>query len=67
MTKSEIKNTYSRLSEELRTALSTMERSDRIFAIRGEIKSLQEICPHMEQGVDFSHAAKHCPVCGKKF
>ena len=61
-----MKGRYNELSKELKQALSTMERSDRVFVIRDEIKELQGLCPHSNGNYDFS-ASDSCPYCGKKF
>ena len=61
-----IKSKYNELSKELKRALSTMERSDRVFTIRDEIKDLQALCPHNMGSYDFSETDE-CPYCGKKF
>ncbi len=61
-----IKTKYSELSSQLKQALATMQRSDRVFVIRDEIKSLQNMCPHSNGNYDFSDADS-CPYCGKKF
>lgn len=61
----EIKNKYNELNAELKDALSRMERSDRVFAIRDAIKDLQTMCPHNSGAFDFSDADQ-CPYCGKK-
>ena len=61
-----IKAKYNQLSAELKQALTTMARSDRVFVIRDEIKDLQKLCPHSNGSYDFSEADE-CPYCGKKF
>lgn len=66
MTNNEVKAKYQQLSVDLKDALSHMERSDRVFLIRNEIKQLQEICPHSNGTYDFSDQV-NCPYCGKKF
>ena len=66
MTNNEVKAKYQQLSADLKDALSHMERSDRVFLIRDEIKQLQAICPHSNGTYDFSDQA-NCPYCGKKF
>lgn len=66
MNENDIHARYQKLSEELRSALSTMERSDRVFVIRDEIKELQNMCPHNNGSYDFS-SQDQCPYCGKKF
>lgn len=62
----EIKNKYNKLNAELKDTLSHMEKSDRVFIIRNEIKELQGICPHSNGSYDFSNQ-ESCPYCGKKF
>jgi protein-arginine kinase activator protein McsA len=62
----DIKTRYNELSTELKKALSRMERSDRVFTIRDEIKALQKLCPHNNGNYDFS-TSDECPYCGKKF
>lgn len=66
MTNNEIAEKYYELNLALKDALSRMERSDRVFCIRGEIKELQELCPHNNGSYDFSEQ-QSCPYCGKKF
>ena len=66
MTNEEVKSKYQKLSVELKEALSHMERSDRVFIIRDEIKELQGMCPHSNGNYDFSDQ-ENCPYCGKKF
>ena len=61
----EIKRKYDELSSELKQVVSRMERSDRVFAIRDQIKDLQHLCPHTNGGYDFSDA-EFCPYCGKR-
>ena len=62
----DIKKRYNELSDELKQALSKMERSDRVITIRDEIKALQKLCPHNMGHYDFSQS-NECPYCGKKF
>ena len=62
----DIKKRYNELSDELKQALSRMERSDRVITIRDEIKALQKLCPHNMGHYDFSQS-NECPYCGKKF
>ena len=61
-----IRNRYLTLQEELKDAVSRMERTDRVFAIRDAIKDLQTLCPHSNGNYDFS-TNEECPYCGKKF
>ena len=62
----DIKTKYNALSIELKKALAKMERSDRVFTIRDEIKALQALCPHSNENYDFSKSDE-CPYCGKHF
>jgi uncharacterized Zn-finger protein len=43
-----------------------MERSDRVFIIRNQMKELQDLCPHNNGTYDFTNVDE-CPYCGKKF
>ena len=61
-----IKTKYQELNNELKQALSHMERSDRVILIRDAIKDLQKLCPHNNGNYDFSNT-EECPYCGKKF
>ena len=61
-----IKKQYEDLNKDLKRALTTMERSDRVFVIRDAIKDLQQLCPHNNGNYDFS-TTDECPYCGKKF
>lgn len=66
MEATEVKRKYNELSAELKKELSKMQRSDRVFTIRDEIKALQGLCPHNMGSYDFSQS-EECPYCGKKF
>ena len=61
-----IKDRYNTLRTELKQVVAKMERSDRVFAIRDEIKELQNMCPHNMGSYDFS-TTDECPYCGRKF
>ena len=61
-----IKVKYESLNQELKQALSRMERTDRVFIIRDAIKDLQKLCPHNNGNYDFS-IDDECPYCGKRF
>lgn len=61
-----IKVKYESLNQELKQALSRMERTDRVFIIKDAIKDLQKLCPHNNGSYDFSDT-EECPYCGKKF
>ena len=61
-----IKEEYQQLNHDLKKALSTMQRTDRVIMIREAIKDLQQICPHNNGSFDFS-ITEYCPYCGKHF
>ena len=61
-----IKVKYDTLNNELKQALTTMEKKDKVFIIRDAIKDLQHLCPHNNGNYDFSDT-EECPYCGKKF
>ena len=61
-----VQGRYKELQSELKRELCKMERSDRVFVIRDEIKDLQLLCPHSNGNYDFSDTDS-CPYCGKKF
>ena len=50
----EIITTRERLNKELRIALSTMERSDKVYKIKKEIIENQKACPHFSSKYYFS-------------
>ena len=54
------------LTVELMTALSTMDLKKDIPNIRKEIAELQDMCPHKNSMMDFSHE-EECPYCGRRF
>ena len=66
MTSNEVQARYQELNNEIKDALSRMERTDRVFKIRDSIKELQNMCPHSNGTYDFSDQ-ENCPYCGKKF
>ena len=61
-----IKTRYTELNKELKQALSTMAKTDRVFVIRDEIKELQKLCPHENDNYSFADDDE-CPYCGKRF
>ena len=61
-----IKEKYDALNKELKHVLARMERTDRVFAIKEEIKDLRQLCPHNNGSFDFTDTAE-CPYCGTKF
>jgi len=55
-----------RLNNELLTALSTMEKTNKIFEIRQQLINLQKQCPHMSEVYNWTSTDGHtCPYCGK--
>ena len=56
----------SRLRNDLRIALSTMEYSSKIPEILQEIKKNQERCPHFSVIYNWTMVDDTCPYCGKK-
>ena len=62
----DIKTKYTNHNNDLRKALSTMEKTDAVKIIRDQIRELQLTCPHNNGEFDFSNA-KECPYCGRKF
>lgn len=61
-----IKEKYIALNSELKAALSRMEKTDRVYAIKEAIKDLQMLCPHNNGSFDFTDT-NECPYCGTKF
>ena len=61
----EIIKNRQRLEAELKLALSTMEKSDKIQKIRREIKENQQNCPHFSQEFNWTSPDGKCPYCGK--
>ena len=52
------------LNKELRTALSVMERSDKIRELRKQIIENQRKCPHFSNKYDWAIIDDTCPYCG---
>lgn len=63
----DIINTRDRLNEELRMALSTMERKDTIQKIKLEIMNNQKRCPHFSVNYNWAIVDDTCPYCGMHF
>ena len=57
---------YQQLNDELKKALSSMERSDKVFIIHNMMEDLQHECPHNNGNFDFS-TTERCPYCGTRF
>lgn len=55
------------LNRELRIALSTMERSNKINEIKAEIRDNQAHCPHISSKYNWSTVDGECPYCGYIF
>ena len=56
-----------KLDNELRMALSSMEKKDTIREIREAIKRNQNACPHFSTKYNWTVAdGSTCPYCGKK-
>lgn len=56
-----------RLDKELRMALATMERSDKIEQIRKEQIANQSRCPHNSSEFNWAIVDDTCPYCGFHF
>jgi hypothetical protein len=63
----EIIQRHEELNKELRVALSTMEKSDRVKEIRKAIEENQIHCPHMSLEYSWPIIDNKCPYCGYKF
>ena len=63
----EIISRHEELDRELRIALSTMERSDKIKHIRTQIIENQKQCPHFSNKYNWTIAYGCCPYCGFEF
>lgn len=57
---------YAHLNEQLKQALSTMERKDDVQKIRLKIKENQNNCPHASSKYNWAIIDERCPYCGKK-
>ena len=56
-----------RLDKELRMALATMERSDKIEEIRKQQIANQMSCPHFSTEFNWAIVDDICPYCGFHF
>ncbi len=61
----EIIATKEHLEAELKIALSTMERSDKIQNIRQKMYENQAACPHFSPEFNWTSPDGKCPYCGK--
>ena len=67
MTIDDIIHNHETLSKELRCALATMERSDKVFEIRQAIIENQKHCPHISDKYCWAIIDDTCPYCGFHF
>ena len=63
----EIIKKHNYLERKLRDALSTMERSDKVFEIKKEIIENQKRCPHVSSEYNWAIVNDTCPYCGFHF
>lgn len=54
------------LNKQLRQALSTMEKSNKVKEIQKEIKEIQSQCPHGNEKYHWDISKEPCPYCGLK-
>lgn len=59
--------THEKLERELRMALATMERSDKVFEIKKQIIANQSKCPHFDNNYNWAITNDTCPYCGMHF
>jgi len=67
MTIDEIIKTHEALNRELKIALATMERSNKIYDIKKRIIENQKQCPHFDHNYNWTIANDTCPYCGFHF
>ena len=67
MTIEEIIKNKEELNQKLRFALSTMERSDKIYEIKKAIIENQKLCPHFDSNYNWAVVNDTCPYCGFHF
>lgn len=67
MTMEQIINRREQLDKDLRLALSTMERSDKIRLIKEAIIENQKQCPHFDNNYNWAIVNEICPYCGFHF
>lgn len=63
----DIITTHEKLERELRMALATMERSDKVFEIKKQIIANQSKCPHFDNNYNWAITNDTCPYCGMHF
>ena len=61
----DIITTKNELDNELRIALSTMEKKEDIRNIKYKIKENQNRCPHFDFNYKLEWIGSTCPYCGK--
>lgn len=67
MTMEEIIHNREQLDRELKIALATMERSNKIFEIKKAIIENQKQCPHFNANYNWVVINDTCPYCGFHF
>lgn len=55
---------HKQLDKELRMALATMERSDKVYDIKKKIIKNQTRCPHFSTEYSWAVVDNKCPYCG---
>ena len=63
----DIISTHEQLAKELRFALATMERSNKIEEIHRKIIKNQKRCPHFDNNYNWAIVNETCPYCGFHF
>ena len=58
---------HERIARELRVALATMERSDRVNELHKELIENQKRCPHFSAEYNWAVVNGTCPYCGFRF
>ena len=63
----EIIQTREDLNKQLRSALATMERSNKVYEIKKAIVANQNRCPHFDNNYNWAIINDTCPYCGFHF
>lgn len=63
----EIIKRHESLEQQLKFAVSTMEKKDTIYNIRKQIIENQNNCPHFSDKYNWTIAYNKCPYCGFEF
>lgn len=66
MNMDEIIQTHESLEQQLKIAVSTMEKKDTIRDIRARMIENQNRCPHFDSNYNWAITNEKCPYCGKK-